>query len=75
MLNCDILKSEMRALLSEQELMVLRKNGLISSDEVAYRDQSGNLIAENVMTKTERMVSVPSKMTESKSLLLDHRIR
>ena len=63
----------MRHILTDQELNVLRSQGIISQQEVAYRDDSGNLVAENVLTRAQR--SVGGYQVESagpnKKLLLD----
>lgn len=65
----------MKQILSEQELSVLRSQGVITQQEVAYRDDHGNLVAENVMTRAQRSISQGGYQVEStgpdKKLLLD----
>lgn len=61
-------------ILTEQELSVLRSQGAISQQEVAYRDDNGNLFAENVMTRATRKITGGFALESSapgRKLLLD----
>jgi hypothetical protein len=64
-----------KTILTEQELNVLRAQGMISQQEVAFRDELGNLFAENVMTRAQRPLGGGSFQVEgadpNKKLLLD----
>ena len=63
----------MRNLLSQQELDVLRSQNVITAQEVAFRNEQGQLVAENVMTRAQRVVSGAgvSESTAPKKILLD----
>lgn len=64
----------MRNMLTEQELNVLRSQGVIAPGEIAFRDDTGNLFAENVMTRSTRRISGGFAMESSvpgRKLLLD----
>jgi hypothetical protein len=60
-------------MLTEQELNVLREQGLISTQEVAFRE-NGQLIAKHVLTNARRIVNASMQIETagaSKKLLLD----
>lgn len=67
----------MRNLLSQQELSVLRAQGVITAQEVAFRNEQGQLVAENVMSRSQRVVggsSVSESAGGPKKLLLDQTV-
>ncbi len=55
--------------ISEESISALREKGIIANDEIAY--YAGDLIvAENVVTKSRRVLSgVSSLLSESKRIL------
>lgn len=64
-------------MLTEPELNVLRAQGVLFAQEVAFRDADGNLIAENVLTRVQRAISM-SGLAETKKtgrLLLDQVVK
>lgn len=57
--------------LSEKDMQVLKQRGLLRESEVAFKDGT-LIIAEDLLTKTRRVVNITGLMLEAnKQVLLD----